>query len=731
MQGSPGFSVDNSVLGPLKKINFVYGPNGAGKTTISRALADPTRYPRIVLDTSDPASIIEIKVYNRDYVTQTLRESHRLPGVFTLDDEDPQAREHLNTLTKEGGVIDQLQAKLQAERKTHEAIVSSANARREHLKEFAWAKRTEIPDELHPMFEGFKWKEKLLSKLLSTSKASPPRLEDLKREAASAFDTEAVVVPEIKPIVRGSWMTMAGFSLLGATVAGSSEISLSELIATLDNGDWVAQGGEYLSRSNNVCPFCQQELPIDFLREFAEHFDQRYREQVGDLNHLSRAFKEFAEQARSWWDAMAQVDHNFINQELMATTRSNWEVLLTRAESSLRAKVTNPSRQVALDDFSSLIDEADQIAVTANELIRAHNERIRSRATARKDLIGRCWTYFAWGVLGPETESFVSKLAGSDQALKESAAAVTNAQTALDETMARAKEIERGLVSSAPTIERINNLLTRVGFTTFRITQSAAIPDGYSLTRPDGEKAEESLSDGERTLITFLYYVAQLQGAAASASSQQLAAVIDDPISSLDSDILFVVSSLVRSIMESVNQDDTRLKQMVVLTHNVHFYLEVTYLRLQDQRNGLAANRQHFEIVKNPETGSTVRATKDGAIKSSYARLWDEVRSASEATGPVSVGLENVMRRILENYFKILGGVPAIDDLTAHFVGDDVTICRTLFSWLNHGSHSFFDEIDYSTHGMSVDAYLKVFREIFEQTNQLGHYQMMMNRDES
>lgn len=61
----------------------------------------------------------------------------------------------------------------------------------------------------------------------------------------------------------------------------------------------------------------------------------------------------------------------------------------------------------------------------------------------------------------------------------------------------------------------------------------------------------------------------------------------------------------------------------------------------------------------------------------------------------------------------------------AKFEGDDQVICRALFSSVNAGSHSIFGDLNYSPTPSTVEANLRVFRRIFQEQGQLGHYQMM------
>lgn len=67
--------------------------------------------------------------------------------------------------------------------------------------------------------------------------------------------------------------------------------------------------------------------------------------------------------------------------------------------------------------------------------------------------------------------------------------------------------------------------------------------------------AETTLSEGEITFITFLYFLQLTKGSIDKDSiSEDRILVIDDPVSSLDSNILFIVSSLLKDdILRTLN----------------------------------------------------------------------------------------------------------------------------------------------------------------------------------
>lgn len=120
---------------------------------------------------------------------------------------------------------------------------------------------------------------------------------------------------------------------------------------------------------------------------------------------------------------------------------------------------------------------------------------------------------------------------------------------------------------------------------------------------------------------------------------------------------------------------------------------------------------------------STRRFQLYNPIKSSYDLLWQEIKNKDKNSG---ITIQNTMRRIIENYFKMLGKY-GDDDLIQKFENkEEQDICRSLICWINDGSHSFSDDLFIEVQDDTIDRYLTVFKAIFEKTDNLGHYKMMM-----
>jgi wobble nucleotide-excising tRNase len=284
--------------------------------------------------------------------------------------------------------------------------------------------------------------------------------------------------------------------------------------------------------------------------------------------------------------------------------------------------------------------------------------------------------------------------------------------------------LEKDTTSVQPTIDGINGLLYAFGFHNFKLEKSEQ-ERFYKIVRPDGSDAKKTLSEGEKTFITFLYFYHLIKGSEEeSGITTDRIIVIDDPVSSLDSDILFIVSSLIKKLFEEACSSTSTIKQVFVLTHNVYFHKEVSFKK--NRRNGKKMKEETFWTVRKPAHNSLIVSHDSNPIKTSYELLWLEVRNPDRS----NLAIQNTLRRIVENYFKILGGVDP-DVICQKFKGKERLICKSLFSWVNDGSHFAQDDLYVTIDEGAVDNYLTVFKAVFEKTGHISHYNMMMGIEEA
>ena len=94
----------------------------------------------------------------------------------------------------------------------------------------------------------------------------------------------------------------------------------------------------------------------------------------------------------------------------------------------------------------------------------------------------------------------------------------------------------------------------------------------------DGSDAKETLSEGESSFLSLLYFFHLLKGSnTESGMTTDRVAVFDDPVSSLDNNILLIVGALIKELYHEIQAGKNNIKQIFILTHNIAFYKEVTF----------------------------------------------------------------------------------------------------------------------------------------------------------
>ena len=88
--------------------------------------------------------------------------------------------------------------------------------------------------------------------------------------------------------------------------------------------------------------------------------------------------------------------------------------------------------------------------------------------------------------------------------------------------------------------------------------------------------------------------------------------VIDDPISSLDSNILFIVSTLVKNIISDCLSDESLIEQVFILTHNIYFHQEVSF---KTNRKNRSPKKECFWTIRKKDNISNIEITDKNLIQ--------------------------------------------------------------------------------------------------------------------
>ncbi|SCM12279.1 AAA family ATPase [Bacillus wiedmannii] len=714
LKNTATYNQSGTYLDDLKKINFIYGNNGAGKTTISEFIRTEKDFPDCTLEWEDKK--ITTYVYNRNFVNENFRLDNPIKGIFTLGKESVELQAKINDLKdeirKHASEINNLDDNYNKKDAEKTALV-------DEFIEQCWTVKNKIEVEFKDLIEGYRGsRRKFMTKCLKESENTLRELksiEDIRSKKESLFDRPVEKVMRYSNVNFES--ELEGNEIFERKILGKEDVDISGLVNKLNISDWVQHGYTLIKKTDGVCPFCQQTLPNEFEEKLNNYFDQTYIQQMKSLRNISdkyiRSVEEIIYQINMLVNNGEEV---FLNKEKIHQALELIEAKYKENTLLIEQKRKEPSRSIKITKLSNFVAEVNQEILNANTKIDRYNNTIENIKSEKQNLVNDMWRYI--------TELNKTNIAQFNQKIDIVEKTLVGMKQSKEKKGTHKWKLEKDLLryqeqvtSVEYSVSEINKILISFGFSNFKLAASTE-KGFYTIVRENGEDVKDTLSEGEKTFITFLYFYQLLNGSNRKDDIvMDKVVVIDDPISSLDSNVLFMVSSLVRQIMFDIKEGTSDVKQLFLLTHNIYFHKEITF-----DKGKKRFGEGSFWIVRKNNNISSIQKYEENPIKTSYELLWQELKSKENRS---LISIQNVMRRILENYFKFFGNI-SIDELENKFQLEEKLICRSLISWINDGSHYISEDLYIENNEDIVHRYFYVFKQIFNSEGHKAHFDMML-----
>ena len=720
---SEGTSIEN-----CQKINFFYGPNGSGKSTISNFLQDPTDllYRECIIEWENDTAV-DIMVYNRRFRERNFKEN--IAGVFTLGQATIGDIRALEEMKEQRAKKDEdyttrgntLQKKLQAE------IAYKAT-----FRDTVWEQILK-PNEadFQEAFSGFRNnKERFRDEVLrryQISHSSTETRDALLVRAKTLFarkPEKCPIIPFVLDNIVEQIAEIETSAIWSKVIVGNRDLPIGRLIEALDNADWVSQGRKHL-REDGICPFCQKQTITEELKnQLDAFFSGEYEQDVSLIKQFISQYGSYTDELLSRIKTLRTSLGSYPAAGIEASKIDSIIELLngyfSKNKAEMLIKEKEPGRIISLTETAATISSMKQLVINGNAAVTKHNEMVDNYTSEKNTLAADIWAF-----LMDENEALIAGYLNDIETFTKAKNGIQKGidvcKQQLDDLDGKIVEAGKNITSVQPTVDEINRSLKSYGFTNFKIVPSPAQPNAYQIQRMDGTLATNTLSEGEETFISFLYFLQFAKGSVDVAKvSTRKVLVLDDPICSLDSTVLYIVSSLVKGLIKDVREGNSDVEQIFILTHNVFFHKEAAFI---DRRTEVC-NDIHFWIISKDNNISSIKAyERNNPIKTSYELLWEELKSNTNAS---LITTQNIMRRILENYFSILGKTKDDTIVDSFSTIEEKMICRSLLSWINDGSHTIPDDLYIDSYTDSIDRYKQIFKEVFFKMGHEAHYKMMM-----
>ena len=252
--------------------------------------------------------------------------------------------------------------------------------------------------------------------------------------------------------------------------------------------------------------------------------------------------------------------------------------------------------------------------------------------------------------------------------------------------------------------ERINKTLRSLGNHSFQLALVSGEQKGqYMIKNIDGSTRDvDTLSTGEKNIVSFLWFLADLDNPSKMSEKPQVI-VFDDPMNSNDDTTQYLIISYLQDLITNLSDN----RQLFILTHNIHFYLNVRY----DWWRKAPSTKLTLHLKKiNGKSKIDPIETQNEDLKTSYDALWTELRWLYQQDKPNF--MLNPIRRIFETFSKFNNISPSV-----LFKSD--AEAKKLF---DVNSHSI-DDLEAELNGKTKEDIISKVSAIFRSNNAQPHFE--------
>ena len=730
----------------LNRLNYFFGNNGSGKSTIAKYLqslviGDPeNKYSSCSKDNYNPIQE-EILVFNQDFVERNFRISQTLKGIFSLNQKNAEIDEQIKA--NEETINDKLKTKNELEEK-NAAFNQQNNQRKTELTEKCFNKRNVFKsfskirlDHSKNMKNNLEQLEKIIQNNIIV-KPEFRTLNDLYKKLYEDDLNSIDVLLDIQLFDKLLQKHNELSVLLQEVIVGKEDVQLAKLINEFGLKSWVSQGKIFLDKTKDVCPFCQKEtIDDDFISQLNDIFDESSQKKINEIKSkkiiYENMFKRVLQNIQSVYE-------KYNAENIVSDLQMHLKTIYDTNLKIISDKINAPNEKKTLDNIiESFKDKLLQI----NAEIESNNTLVRSLDTQKKSLIKQMWDYIAL-----DCKDDILKY---QKDVEETNGIINENKTEIEKLLAEVQQLQEEntalrekTVNTTESVDNMNQILKNSGFMGFEIHEQNKENNisQYYLSRTStvgDDKVFDSLSEGESNFIAFLYFYQLCLGTTdiQEGSKKKKIIVIDDPVSSMDSQVLFIVSTLINKLIEYKGKtklekqefSNSSFEQVFILTHNYYFYKELAM-----QKRPICKSQQHYLIEKNAnnETYINKRAYKE---YDDYALMWQTIKEAkeklSDGNKEQNILLANLFRRILESYANFIGlGTDAWATILLDDNKDTMEhyLKVAFIAMINDESHkvSPFDNFYFQKiHNANPSKLFEVFESIF---NTIGkeHYDRMI-----
>ena len=630
--------------------NLIYGYNWSGKSTISNLLravekgsANHLGDFRITIDgnliTSDPTNIAfnNIKVFNKSFIEDSVfpATSNELSGIYNIGEENVAIARKIEQLQDESDQIEQWveENRVLLNKETQNSNEHGTNWARLIRNAFLTFGLTDYNNYQRPnLFED-------LNFIVDNGQTFTTLIETQLQSCRSILNAERLNTVNLVPRDQ-----LNVNNLIETTSSLLSETPTARFSARITNiptvADWIASGFRLHEEHNEAhCLYCDQTITNEVISELKDHFNAEVGSLLAQIDTKIDEIQKSIEEI----EAFSPTDENRIYANLRqqyATKKLEFENERSAAVATLHALVVslNSKKSTVDESMTAVSVETATASATIRQLnltIEKHNEVTANFNAAQEEAESQLKTHYLAQCIkdhrayNRKIEDFKTKIATLLPKIPSIQGEIEGLKLKIDNYSLAATNLT-------------TDLREYLGHSDLQISVKE---DSYMITRSG--VAASNLSEGEKSAVALLYFLHSLS--ADDIDPDQIVVVLDDPVTSMDTNSMINAVSFIRNRISGVGQ-------ILVLTHDFNFTKEVIkWFRAeskQDERNFYMINVTHA----NDSRSSSITEMDPKLVRfdSEYHYMFDQVQKCAQQNQQdqlfVHHHMPNLLRRVIETF---------------------------------------------------------------------------------
>lgn len=554
-----------------KKYNLIFGYNGSGKTTLARLLKNIEIDNKLKVDGQYEVfcdnNNLDIRVFiGKDYIKENIWGKNKEPILFSLgkdsvdlEKEKENLKQKVESLTAQSEQFDKDKSN-----KNSQLEAKYTNIANEIKNSSPSSKRNYNKKDVRPQYEknivfnllsddDFQnYKIKANATIGSKEKITPlSYLENCFKEINSQL--ESVLKKEFsKPVIFDETAKI--------------------IINKYENSDytfkkWWQEGRSYESiTKENKCPFCQNNIS-NILKDIKEYFEDKTSEHIQELDKVKNKLEielgkiniNISFNTSDFFEEFTKDIEN--HQKLLNDKIQYCQKNIEKYISFVQVKINSPYSSIdsiQYNDVYNTIEEINNCLKNINNIIDNHNTKVLNFDTSIKEAVDKIEEHIL-AIYQEEVRECQKLIFDFEEEINKIKKDITSINKEI-------QDIDKKLVDAKLPIDEFNrNLSMFLGRNDIELYYD----ENNKQYKIIGNGKEIEYSEGEITAISLLHFLLSLKDSKNKKPISDYIVVIDDPISSLDSNSLYSAYSFIESELSK------KVKQVFILTHHFYFFKKV------------------------------------------------------------------------------------------------------------------------------------------------------------